>query len=229
VTLPRQGKIKSAIFTLTVDNFFTLYVNGQAAGKSDEDIDNWRRLKTIDVARLLKPGANVIAISAINGGTTASPAGVLGRLLVEFDRGEAVSVFVDTSWKAAKALQPGWEKAGFDDSDWLSARKVASFGAGQWGRFTGPTASPVKANPFSGQCIVPDSVDLKQSRLVLDMGDLTQEDAARVTINGNDAGGFIGRPFRLDVTRFLKRGINTVRIEPFAPTSVHLVVLEEDE
>ena len=227
LTLPEHGKIRSAVFTLTADNFFTLYVNGQVAGKSDEDIDNWRRLKKIDVVEFIKPGANLVAIRAINGGATASPAGVLGRLWVEFETGEAVSLLIDKSWKAAKSLQAGWEKIAFDDSGWVAAKPVARFGAGVWGRFAGPTSSPVTANPFSGQCSVPASVDLSQTRVVLDMDELTQEDAARVTINGKDAGGFIGRPFRLDVTRFLKHGINTVKVEPFAPKSIRLIVLGE--
>jgi hypothetical protein len=46
-------------------------------------------------------------------------------------------------------------------------------------------------------------------------------------INGHDAGGFIGRPFWLDVIRSLKHGVNTVKIEPFAPKSVRLVILGE--
>ena len=61
----------------------------------------------------------------------------------------------------------------------------------------------------------------------LEMEELEPEEAARVTINGNYAGGFIGKPFRLDVTKYLKHGVNTVKIEPFAPKSVRLVVLEK--
>ena len=49
------------------------------------------------------------------------------------------------------------------------------------------------------------------------MDDVAPEAAARVTVNGKDAGGFIGRPLRLDVTRLLQPGTNTIRIEPFAP------------
>ena len=56
------------------------------------------------------------------------------------------------------------------------------------------------------------------------MDDLSPEAAARVTVNGQDAGGFIGRPLRLDVTRLIKHGSNTILIEPFAPHSARLVV-----
>jgi hypothetical protein len=45
-----------------------------------------------------------------------------------------------------------------------------------------------------------------------------------VTINDGFAGGFIDKPFRLDVTRHLRPGTNTFRIEPFAPRTVRLAV-----
>jgi hypothetical protein len=61
------------------------------------------------------------------------------------------------------------------------------------------------------------------------MDDLTPEEATRVTVNGQYAGGFIGKPFRLDVTKSLKNGVNTVKIEPFAPKSVRLVVREKQQ
>ena len=80
-------------------------------------------------------------------------------------------------------------------------------------------------DPFSGICNVPADVDFGKNRVVLEMDELMSEEAARITVNGNYAGGFIGKPFRLDVTRHLKHGKNTVKIEPFAPKSVRLIVL----
>ena len=80
----------------------------------------------------------------------------------------------------------------------------------------GPTLSPVKADPFEGRVQVPGDCDLARARALLELADLAPEAAARVTVNGQYAGGFIGRPFRLDVTRLLLTGPNTIRIEPFA-------------
>ncbi|MCF7676036.1 MAG: hypothetical protein K9N23_07265 [Akkermansiaceae bacterium] len=88
-----------------------------------------------------------------------------------------------------------------------------------------PASAP--GAPFSGTCTLPASVDLGAARIFLEMDELAPEAAARVSINGNDAGGFIGRPFRLDVTRHLKQGVNTVEIKPFAPKSVQIVVWKE--
>ena len=80
------------------------------------------------------------------------------------------------------------------------------------------------ANPFIGSCEIPADLDLSKSRVLLEVDDLTPEAAASVTVNGQPAGGFIGRPLRLNITRFLKSGDNTIRIDPFRPKSARLVV-----
>ena len=88
------------------------------------------------------------------------------------------------------------------------------------------TLSPVVAKPFIGTCQIPDDLNLAEARVYLETETLEPEEAARVTINGKDAGGFIGRPLRLEVTRHLKAGSNTFRIEPFAPESAQLIAIK---
>lgn len=115
-----------------------------------------------------------------------------------------------------------------DDSAWPAARVVAPYGAGPWGRVGGSqiTVSPVRGDPFFGRCELAADVDLKRSRAYLELEALSPEAAARVTVNGNYAGGFISGPLRLDVTRHLQPGINRLRIEPFAPKTARLVICE---
>jgi hypothetical protein len=86
------------------------------------------------------------------------------------------------------------------------------------------TLSPVKANPFSGKAEIPADLDLKKNRVYLVCDNIFPEAAARVTVNGMYAGGFIERPLRLELSRFLKPGNNTIRIEPFAPRKLDLEV-----
>jgi len=85
------------------------------------------------------------------------------------------------------------------------------------------TASPVTADPFAGTCSLPADLDLAKSRIYLELDTLTPEEAASITVNGTHAGGFIGKPFRLEVTKFLKPGANSITITPFAPKSAKLV------
>ncbi len=84
--------------------------------------------------------------------------------------------------------------------------------------------SPVKGDPFVGVCDMPATVKLDQVRIFIEMDELVPEEAARVTINGKYAGGFIGKPFRLEVTPHLVAGQNKVTIEPFAPKNVVFTV-----
>ena len=86
------------------------------------------------------------------------------------------------------------------------------------------TASPVDADPFEGTCVLPPDIDLAKSRVYLEFDGLAPEEAASITVNGTHAGGFIGKPFRLDITQHLKAGSNSITIVPFAPKSAKLVV-----
>ncbi len=86
------------------------------------------------------------------------------------------------------------------------------------------TASPVDVDPFEGTCVLPPDIDLAKSRVYLEFDGLAPEEAASITVNGTHAGGFIGKPFRLDITQHLKAGSNSIMIVPFAPKSAKLVV-----
>jgi hypothetical protein len=86
------------------------------------------------------------------------------------------------------------------------------------------TASPVEGDPFDGTCNIPADLDLKRFRVCLELNGLAPEAAASVLVQGKFAGGFIGKPFRLDITKHLKPGTNEIRILPFAPKSARLAV-----
>ena len=91
------------------------------------------------------------------------------------------------------------------------------------------TPSPVKSDPFCGHCDLPAGMDLAGSRVYLECDDPAPETAAHVTVNGKFAGGFIGRPCRVDVTHLLKAGRNEFVILPFAPKRVRLLVYGRTE
>jgi hypothetical protein len=224
ITIPAGAKIRKATFAGTADNSFILLVNGQPAGHSDDSPEGWRNPVVLDVTASLHPGLNQLAIAAVNGGEKPNPAGLIGCLTVELESGAPLTERVGLTWKTSNAKSEHWAEAGFDDSAWVAAREVVSFGDSAWGMLAGHiTLSPVQADPFLGHCDLA-SADLNGARVYLELGSLAPETAARVTVNGNDAGGFIAKPARLDVSLFLKPGANALRIEPFAPSSVKLAV-----
>jgi hypothetical protein len=226
-------KVTEAKFTLSCDNEFTLFVNGKEAGKDDTGDNSWDRPQTINVAKYLKPGTNALAIVAVNGGSDPNPAGLIGKYTITCESGAPVTGSVDKTWRASKQEPPGWKAAGFDDKSWAAAEVVAKFGDAPWGRIAGGgkrgrqlTVSPITADLFQGRCTVPADVDLAKSRAVLVLDGLP-DGCAAVTINGEFAGGLIGEPLRLDVTRQVKRGENVLLIAPLAPKSARLMIFRE--
>jgi len=221
IDLPDR-KVKRAVFTLTADNTFTLYVNGEEVGTGNE----WSRPYRVDITKAIRPGANALAVKAVNTTTSLNPAGLIGRYVVEFEKGEALECCIDASWRSAKDAPDGWTKPGFDGAGWKTAEKIADFGGGPWGaRGRGGrrlTTSPIQADLYRGRVTLPADVDLAAVRAVLEMINLPRG-AAAVTVNGKDAGGVIGGPYRLDVTAHLRAGENTVEIAPLAPNAVRLL------
>ena len=85
------------------------------------------------------------------------------------------------------------------------------------------TVSPVAAaDPFRSRFVLPAGMDPAKCCVCLEMDGLP-DDSAAIHVNGTLAGGVIGRPLRLDITRYLKAGENLVVIEPLAPKSARIV------
>lgn len=219
IVIPEGRSIRGARFVLTADNEFELFVNGRLAGRNVGGGELWRSPKDFQIAGFLKPGRNVFAIAATNLGEKPNPAGLIGRYWISFKEGSPIFGSIDATWKACASHVAGWNAVSFDDSGWVLATEIAQFGEAPWGnvgRFIMP------ANPFRGECAVPKDLDLSRSRVYLEMEDL--QEGASVKVNGEFAGGVIGRPFRLDVTRLIRPGANTIEIEPYAPSAVRLVI-----
>ena len=137
VSIPPGAKIKSARFAVTADDQFVLFVNGREVGSSDGLGDAWRRQQCPDVAAALVPGENVLAVAATN--TVGGPAGLTGRLVVRFEKGDPLDVLIDGSWKTATKEEAGWQTAGFDDAAWVPPVVIGDVGMQPWGI---PSAGP---------------------------------------------------------------------------------------
>ncbi len=130
VTIPEGRTIRRARFLLTADDQCELFINGRSVGRSDR----WESVQTVNVAKQLIAGKNCLAVAATN--TSPSPAGLIGKLMVEFDEGEPLVAKIDTSWKAATKKSPKWNTAEFDDAKWTAAAKVCTRGEGPWGNIS---------------------------------------------------------------------------------------------
>ncbi len=128
--------VKTATVTLTADNAYELYVNGRKIG-ADGD---WYKAETYDVAGVLKPGANVIAVRVDN---LDGAAGLLCEARIALQNGDAIRLATDKTWRTAKDPGEGWPAADFDDSKWGPPEEGGSPpGAAPWGDVPGLPPEP---------------------------------------------------------------------------------------
>jgi hypothetical protein len=132
-TINVTGPISEATAITTVDNSFTLFVNGQKVG-AGKDFTHPDRF---DLSKLLKPGENVIAIEGVNNlpanvaptpetaiAGTENPAGLLFYLRVRAGAKGAektTEIISDKSWTMSEEKIAGWEKPGFQSAGWSNA------------------------------------------------------------------------------------------------------------
>lgn len=225
VQIPEGRKIKRATFHLSADNLYVLYLGGKEVSRNESGSDAWHTPRPIDMTGQVKPGRNQWGIAVYNyPEQPVSHAGLVGRLVVEFDQGAPLSFPIDKSWKCWDQDAEGWTGAGFNDTAWPSAKELVRFGEKPWDDLTLEPKSPAApADPFQGEFTLAAGIDPELVRAYLELEGLPNEGAS-IKVNGAYAGGIIGAPIRLDVTGLLHPGPNTVRIEPYAPKSARLVL-----
>lgn len=128
VQVPSDRTIVAARFLIVADDGFELWGNGVKLGFGT----NFNQPQMCNAQEQLHAGDNLFAIDAHN--ASESPAGVIGRLRVDFASGEPMIVEVDESWKASANRKPDWKLSSFDDSDWTNAVALASWGDQPWGK-----------------------------------------------------------------------------------------------
>jgi alpha-L-rhamnosidase len=216
VDLPKGKKIAKATMLLTVDDGFTFYANGKPVFQSIGVPDDWKTRKEIDLSQDLHPGVNTIAVAAINENSAdgkATPAGMLGKLVVELEGADPVVIVTDKQWKASAQKAQGWETPGFVPKGWTDAMQVAGLGQLPWGdRFGVDTSNrpPYLRTQFKL------TKSLKRARLYA-----TALGLYDVSINGQPVGEDVIKPDwdnyhirvqyqTFDVTKLLHEGDNAM-------------------
>ncbi|HEV7299634.1 MAG TPA: glycosyl hydrolase family 65 protein [Tepidisphaeraceae bacterium] len=113
--------------SVTADNSFVLLVNGKEAGRGESFLE----LYVFDIAPLLQPGKNVLAVVAVNAGPGVNPAGLIGKAAIRWEGGE-VSELISTQWRCSDRMHPGWMTPDFDDTQWPQAVSMAHLGDSPW-------------------------------------------------------------------------------------------------
>jgi alpha-L-rhamnosidase len=126
--VPADRKIAKATLRFTGDNHCVVFVNEKNVGAHD---DHYTAAE-VDVTKLLRAGANLLAASATNNGGEPNPAGFAAQLSVEFASGEPLVVATDGQWKTADQKSGDWLASEAVDSDWKQAMVLAPLGAAPW-------------------------------------------------------------------------------------------------
>ncbi len=129
---PDHRKIRKAVCRMGADNEFILFVNGRPAGQGRD----YTSAQDVDVKPFLRPGRNVLAVSAANApGVPAerNPAGLIGVLHIEFNRGKPLTIVTDSNWLVSKDGPDGWRGLGLDATGWPAAMDLGEYGRAPWG------------------------------------------------------------------------------------------------
>jgi signal transduction histidine kinase len=123
--IPGPGGVTNAQLVLTVDNEFTLYLDGHELGRGSE----WRELFVFDVTRLMSPGRHVLAVRCYNGSFFA---GMILGLQVRLADGRTLEVKSDDTWRVVPNEVKRWEKATEPQAGWPAATVIAPLGGKPW-------------------------------------------------------------------------------------------------
>ncbi|MBO7684385.1 MAG: hypothetical protein J6T51_06645 [Kiritimatiellae bacterium] len=202
---------EDAEIVFSCDNEAYIYVNGREVARQETGPgnDGWRN-PTGAKFRLVA-GANEIKVLADN----ALP-GYAGFVC-------------SVKWSGGMLLSDGqaWEVSREGESA-VKPLEICGYGKAPWGRL-GP-ASKLTRSPFSESVATELSFSLPElkaeDRVYLVCDDVEGERSAAAEVNGAYAGGFIGAPYRLDVTRAAKAGANTLVARPFRLKNPRIAVLQ---
>jgi len=123
--IPASSTVTNARLVMTVDNEFTLYMDGRELGRGAE----WRELYQFDLTPLLNPGKHVLAVKGVN---SFSSAGMLFGLTVSLADGRTIHVKSDQTWRIVPPDVKRWERKTEASESWPAATIMAPFGGLPW-------------------------------------------------------------------------------------------------
>lgn len=142
--IPVSPGVTNARLSLTVDNEFTVFLDGRELGHGAE----WRELFVFDLTPLLSAGRHVLLVKAFN---SYSSAGMLLGLQVDLADGRRVEVKSDATWRiiptdyfrgkqtvwfndalTSRNIIKNWKTIDEAKADWPVATVEAAFGGPPW-------------------------------------------------------------------------------------------------
>ncbi len=148
-----DGPVQAAMLTLAVDNVFECWVNGKRAC----DGQNFMNATVANIAKLLKPGQNIIAVAAENSTDTPNPAGLIGTLQLAPRKGrQPIVIASDSQWEVAQHVAADWKTATAATKGWSAALELGPLGMPPWGDIAEPQPGAGGGDPTPNiQSVIP--------------------------------------------------------------------------
>ncbi|HEX7652467.1 MAG TPA: ATP-binding protein [Verrucomicrobiae bacterium] len=99
--VPVNRKLIKATLRMTVDNGYTLFLDGREIGRGSD----WRTVTTYEITELLPPGRHFLAVEGFN---DRLEGGLILGLHLQFDQGADVELDSDGTWSVQTAMTAGW-------------------------------------------------------------------------------------------------------------------------
>ena len=207
-------EISGARLTIAAPGVFGIWANGEQIAKGARTI--FASVSEIDLDKYLKPGENTIAVAASASDNSELPSGLICALSADFETGEPLVVPSNASWKVIASETKGWEKPGFDDSGWVSAKELGKNGTPPFPKVPGDEYRRLPARMLRREL----NVDRKIRRATAYMCGLG---LSELYINGKKIGDHVLSPgltdyskrslyVTYDVTKNLNDGVNAVGV-----------------
>ncbi|PPR01021.1 hypothetical protein CVT26_015622 [Gymnopilus dilepis] len=136
IVLPPGITASSAFITISVDNEYDLYVQGNLVGSGSA----WQEANIYNVQFPSPLSQITIAVKATNTNLEAGIICTVQLTLTNNGCGPYASVITDDTWRWINSVPSGFQAPGFDDSNWGWAVVQSSYGDGIWGDI--PVESP---------------------------------------------------------------------------------------
>jgi signal transduction histidine kinase len=140
--IPENSVVIHARLLLTVDNEYTLFLDGRELGHGSE----WRELFDYNVTSLMSPGRHTLAVGAYN---DSSVAGMIFGLRIDLEDGRTIEIKSDRNWRIVPDGIKSWEKAEKAQDTWPPATIIQTLGGFPWWQTPAnvnpmPTLQPIK-------------------------------------------------------------------------------------
>lgn len=134
-SLPTDRPIARAHLRIAGMNHIETRLNGQPSGTGwDRKVGS----QFEDLAGLLRPGANLLAIWVEHRPASQEPTGFLAGLEITFADGGSLRLTTDDTWKCLDREVEGWTEPGFNDAAWSAPAALGQLGDQPWGNVGEP-------------------------------------------------------------------------------------------